>query len=354
MKQPLTCPRQWEAEALQDGRLDGIDRASFERHTASCASCRREVDALSALAERLSKVVPPPLTPLERQRMRSSLLSVANTRAIPKLRALIRWPGALALIATMIVGGTAIVMLARVPSQKLAVPVDDRPAPLVEVNASSDAVWTSDGHGSTTSITVRQGRVSFTIQALEREQRFLVRLPDGDLDVEGPRVDVSVEGNHTREVTVLSGRAVLHRRGELDLRLGAGDTWSRREPAATGVTPAESLPDPSNRPIPSSQKPAASVSEPSYRAGTLFGAAMTSFEASNYARADDELRQFSLAYPTDPRSEDAAYLRAVAQWRLGNQGQARALARAYLERYPNGLRRPEAQQLVASASDASL
>ena len=47
------CPRLFEAGAMRDGRLTGVERASFERHVTVCPACSREVQALEALAESL-------------------------------------------------------------------------------------------------------------------------------------------------------------------------------------------------------------------------------------------------------------------------------------------------------------
>ena len=50
MKRPA-CTRAWQAEALEDGRLSGAERASFERHAASCAECASELRALVRLRQ---------------------------------------------------------------------------------------------------------------------------------------------------------------------------------------------------------------------------------------------------------------------------------------------------------------
>ena len=50
---PAPCPRLFEAEAIRDGRRAGAELASFTRHTTVCPTCRREVQALDALAEAL-------------------------------------------------------------------------------------------------------------------------------------------------------------------------------------------------------------------------------------------------------------------------------------------------------------
>ncbi|MDB4996569.1 MAG: hypothetical protein JWM74_4001 [Myxococcaceae bacterium] len=82
-------------------------------------------------------------------------------------------------------------------------------------------------------------------------------------------------------------------------------------------------------------------------AGSRFQTAMVSFEAGDYARADTELELFARDFASDPRCEDAAYLRAVARFRRGDKVGAASLARAYLAAYPAGLRRIEARRLAA-------
>jgi TolA-binding protein len=91
--------------------------------------------------------------------------------------------------------------------------------------------------------------------------------------------------------------------------------------------------------------PPSATSRP--RAGERFDHAMAAFGAGRYADADAELEAFASSFPTDPRCEDAAFLRAVARFRLGDSKAAAALARDYLRDYPSGLRRAEARQLAA-------
>ena len=83
--------------------------------------------------------------------------------------------------------------------------------------------------------------------------------------------------------------------------------------------------------------------------GARFHTAMASFEAGDYERADSEFDAFAHEFPSDPRCEDAAYLRAVARFRRGDKFGAAALARAYLVAYPAGLRRIEARRLATKS-----
>jgi len=80
--------------------------------------------------------------------------------------------------------------------------------------------------------------------------------------------------------------------------------------------------------------------------GVEFTQAMAAFSAGSYGQAERRLLAFAARYPSDLRSEDATFLAAVASSRRGDQDGAGVLARKYLERYPNGLRRLEAERLV--------
>lgn len=77
MKRPA-CTRAWQAEALEDGRLSGAERASFERHAASCAECARELRALVRLRQGAEWLPASSPTPLEHRRQRQALLRRAS------------------------------------------------------------------------------------------------------------------------------------------------------------------------------------------------------------------------------------------------------------------------------------
>ena len=74
---------------------------------------------------------------------------------------------------------------------------------------------------------------------------------------------------------------------------------------------------------------------------------MRAYLAGDFATAEARFDAFCIDYAEDPRAEDAAFLRADARAKHGDFQGARAAARSYLKRYPNGLRRPEAERLAA-------
>ncbi len=95
-------------------------------------------------------------------------------------------------------------------------------------------------------------------------------------------------------------------------------------------------------------QPTASTSPPLRRtpAAETFEHGVASFRAGNFGLADEQLATFERAAPGDPRCEDAAYLRAVARWRMGDRETATRLGRDYLRAHPAGLRRVDATRIV--------
>ena len=77
-----------------------------------------------------------------------------------------------------------------------------------------------------------------------------------------------------------------------------------------------------------------------------FASAMSAFSSGNFGEAGKLFRAFAARHPADPRAEDATCLSAVASARRGDHENARLLAKRYLARYPNGLRRREAERLA--------
>jgi TolA-binding protein len=80
-------------------------------------------------------------------------------------------------------------------------------------------------------------------------------------------------------------------------------------------------------------------------ASNLFAQGIDAFRAGHYQEAELFWRSFLDRHGADPRAEDAAFLRAVGRARMGDAAGAGALAREYLQRFPRGMRRREAEAL---------
>jgi Flp pilus assembly protein TadD len=69
-------------------------------------------------------------------------------------------------------------------------------------------------------------------------------------------------------------------------------------------------------------------------------------ELGAYGDATARLDAFRRGHPNDARAEDAAFLQIVALERAGRRDEARKAARRYLDAYPHGFRRTEAEALA--------
>lgn len=364
------CPRAWEASAIEDGRLGPEGRVAFERHATGCADCKTEVAELSALRRYADADVRPEAPPLERRRLRAELLRRANEDAMaPRARGRAPLLGALAAAAIV-----ALFVLARRPGVGPAAPMSLATAATAhyEVRGQGAAQWHATQDGGTTRVSLVDGEASFHVEHLAPGERFLVALPDGEVEVRGTRFVVAVERGRTRRVQVTEGRVALRVRDARERELYAGEAWEQTTTSpppsvsATASAPATSqavatAPATERAPLPTAAPPAGSTpSAPSAPAATVsarpaptasasgarFHDAMAHFRAARYAEAEGAFAEFEATSPADPRAEDAAWLGAVSRSRAGDAAGAARLAQRYLDRYPQGLRRAEAEALV--------
>jgi hypothetical protein len=364
------CPLSWKAAALEDGRLEGADRVSFDLHASRCADCRAERKALAALYAQLREPPARALAPLERARRRASLLARANDRFVGQPRRRTRWvlaASVVVLLVLLVVAGRSRLGMQRPPAELAST------SPRFEVEEAPHAIWRTRSVGGTGRVELADGAARFSVERLGPNQRFLVALPDGELEITGrARFVAEVAFGRTSGVSSMAGDVVFRRREAPELVLHAGEGWTRTDVvvATSGDRDAEAPPAGAavaagNSDVTAARPPAvaASKKEPavgartaearssassSRIAGEKFDEAISSFVHGSYALADTQLIEFARAFPADSRCEDAAFLSAVARWRLGDAQGARSRAEAYLGAYPNGLRRGEAQRIVES------
>lgn len=360
------CARSWEAEAIEDGQLNHADRASFERHAATCVSCAREASALASLRRTMREFAAPEPTAMELRRARSGLLQQAHalqTRGRQTERP--RW-----LVVAVLCATTSLVLVAgvhfRARRSAQSSPVGALPGAGFEIVDVAGAAVTSRDEGGLTRAALSDGTAGFHVEHLAPGRRFLLVLPDGELEVRGTRFVVDVRSASTRRVEVTEGVVALRLIGESERVLVAGETWiaaprasataasvAAPEPAAGASTDAEHHAPSSHRADArkaAGPSPVASSSDAHVAANESFALAIDAFGAADYARADSLLASFLRDFAGDARAEDASFLRAVAHARMGDAPGATALAKAYLARFPQGFRRPEAEGLAYPAS----
>lgn len=370
---PRPCERRGEVEAREDARLDSEQLADLEIHVATCEACAAELAALTSLHEEMRTVPPleaaPHVVRAERDALLEKIEEKRNGRSAADSRRnawLMFAAAALAIVAFFTER-----LVTRHPPVPGDVAVQAPATPVFDVANVRDAVWQSKVEGGTVRGTLASGVASFHVEHLGPGQRFLLSLPDGELEVRGTRFTVRVREGATERVDVTEGVVALHIRDEKEVVLHAGERWPATTAALPSATVAPSVvkptgetppPDavrppaivvaaqarePRSAESPSPAPPSAVVSKGS-PASERFVAAMAAFNSGAYGRADSLLAAFVADFPADPRREDAAFLRAVAHERMGDHLGAAAHAREYLRAYPGGLRSNDARRLATA------
>jgi len=340
---PAVCARSWEVEAARDGRLSHKDLEGLRRHLTTCAFCRVEQQRLDALGETLRRLPPLPDDVVAARRMRHQLLADVNRLVIepaPVRRrvsrvALASALGALALLtlaaghwllrsrASQLALGSAAASSASQSSSEVH----------VEITAHGDAHWQKRQLGDELRIELEAGEISATIGQRRPGQLVRIQLPDGWIDDLGTVLSVQVEEQRTLSVHVFEGRVRLRLDGRDPVELGAGDNWTAAPVAiASGaaIAPAP-IPSPARTHLAGAQ---AVARPPTAATATHAGTATQVSGAQSDATTDSATARLA-------REEDEAYLHIVSLARAHQLNEARAAAKDYLLRFPNGFRREE-------------
>jgi hypothetical protein len=350
---PATCPRSFEAEAVRDGRLDGAERASFERHAKTCAACAYEVQALGALGQALGQRPFDSGDDLHVRRERTRLLAAFDRELVAPRRpaAAARW--LLAAAAVFAIGAAGLGAWRIRDTRAIA--------SRAEVDPEGTAAWSEHTEGDREVVVLERGALRIHVDHARPARHLVVLLPDGELEDTGTRFVVSAADGHTTGVTVQEGSVVLRVRGAAPVVLAAGERWAPAEPRAIeGLTPA--IADAPAPPAPialtggarrfpptASGAPerhvAGSASAGARDASVAFRAAMAALDRGDDRDAAAGFARFVAAHPGDTRAEDAAYLRVVALQRSGDDAEMKTAALDYLRRYPGGFRKAEVEAL---------
>jgi hypothetical protein len=352
------CPRLFEVEALRDGRLNGAELTSFERHMVSCSACSREAQALEGLARRLRASSSDTTDELRVRRERTRLLSAFNRSLVaPESRWAARRSLLLPAAVALVLGTLFAVWRLRAPERAAA-------APGIVVRADSAALWSERTESGRKKIVVERGALWIHVDPAPETGRLLVVLPDGELEDDGTTFSVSVEHGRTARVAVEEGSVILRLRGRAPLTIGPGKSWipdaeptasaaPETEPAPVVPAPVKPAPAalpsaPARTPAPSPAGPAPSASgtrETTSDASADFRAALAALNGGSGRDAAAKFTSFLQKYPRNARAEDAAYLRIIAFQRSGDTAAMKEASLAYLRHYPTGFRRAEAERL---------
>jgi len=271
------------------------------------------------------------------------------------------WLGRAALAAcvvavTLIVGG---VFLSRGVRGDVA--TSSRPV----IQADAAARWSRHTRAGRELVVLERGELRIRTQQVPGEPPFAVMLPDGELEDIGTVFSVAVMNGRTERVRVDEGSVLLKLRGRAPIMLHAGRSWQAPPPIPAPAPPLAPTPPPAASPTaevapsrastpartprvapPSTATAPTASAAPSDAASEDFRAALAAFNVRQLDAAARRFQRFGEQYPSDPRAEDAAYLRVLALERSGDVAGRQAAARAYLRRYPAGFRRAEVERLT--------
>ena len=115
----------------------------------------------------------------------------------------------------------------------LTVEPDAPKTPTYVITPSADGTWRTVEAGPTTRLSVGTGRFELHVDKVKAENRFLLTLPDGELEVRGTRFVVEVDASGTKSVSVTEGRVELRLQGKDIVELPAGHSWDRTTASAS-------------------------------------------------------------------------------------------------------------------------
>ena len=240
-----------------------------------------------------------------------------------------------------------------------------RPGPLAgAVAAGQGAVWAQAREGGVERVELSAGTLRVHVRPQGAGERFLVRLPDGEIEVRGTTFEVTARDGTTSHVRVDEGTVVLRLRGSPDQSLGPGTSWPASEASAAGsqeafagshdaftAGAASAVPAaPIARTAASRPRRASAAAHDGNDGAALYAEAMRSFREGRYDGAAAAFHAFTLAYPRASEAEDASFLEALSLARAGRADAAALAAERHLETFPRSFRQREAAVLVARAA----
>jgi hypothetical protein len=343
------CERSWELQVYRERQLGAKDAKSFERHLQACSECklRQQCDErLRVLGSAIGRDGPDELM---MRRLRARILRDVATGVGPREpRAWTRMAVAAGL--ALAVGGGAVWLTHARSGPKAAVrptvatavpsaaPVDDLTG---TITAATDARWRRSRQDDVERVTLSDGTIQVHVRPQRFGERFLIVMPDGELEVRGTTFEVTVAGGVTARVQVDEGVVELRLRGRDVVRLVRGEVWM--PPAPVTVNAPVHAPRP--RLEPSAPVAAAADDDASGYAGAV--------DLLRAGRGDDAaaaFHAFLLAHPGASQAEDASFLEAIALARAGRTDAAGLAAEHHLARFPASFHRREAAILVARAA----
>ena len=190
------CDRLWQLPEIRAGRLPAADVASFERHRPTCVHCTGAAAYDLALDRLIAAAPDRSPTELELRRLRVRVLADA---AMPPSRGahLSFGAAAVAIALALTLAGLAVGWRARTTSVAVELAAPSREPFAGTVSATAGAAWTQARDAGTERVRLDDGAIAVHVRKQGAGERFLVVLPDGEIEVRGTSFDVVVRaGRH--------------------------------------------------------------------------------------------------------------------------------------------------------------
>ncbi len=305
------CARAWEIEAGRDGRLQGRARESAEEHAEACVECGRERRFMEQLGRQLREIEAT-RDDLALRRLRRETLEHADR--VASGRPPRRPPKWLVPIIAIVAGLSATVWWPRAQPANTA-----RPEAYLTVSTpGGTARWHRRQSEGRDVITLNEGTLRLLVRRRVEDPRVFVNVPDGIIEDVGTAFRVTVRNGRTVELAVEEGEIIFHRSGLSEVRVAAGHSFG----------PVDAVPSTTAQPIASLN--VVPITGPH---GSLANVAVAATSAP-------------VSASVTPAEEDLSYLRVLGLLRDGKRVEARLAAKDYLDRFPNGFRRREVEQIA--------
>jgi TolA-binding protein len=223
------------------------------------------------------------------------------------------------------------------------------------------AQWRQVRQGTSELVTLADGDLSIHVRKQAAGERFIVDVPDGEIEVRGTTFEVGVRHGMTESVHVDEGVVVIRIRHREEATLRSGESWSPELGGPNATAPRAALPTPAPSQAilaPTTATPAngAQVAHPSLQARpgghavdetADYETAMGLYRGGQFKAAADAFHRFVTTYPTSGLSDDASFLEASALASAGRSDAAALAAERHLGRFPDSFHRRDDSILIA-------
>jgi hypothetical protein len=210
---------------------------------------------------------------------------------------------------------------------------------------SLSARWSQTREQGIERVKLDDGAIRVHVRHQASGERFLVILPDGEIEVRGTTFDVSVERGATTRVYVDEGVVELRIRDRGIVRLAADEAWSASPP------PRFASQKPSAPLHAAVAAPSLAVSPTAHEVdhGRDYASAIERLRRGQYDEAASAFHALAQAGPAT-QADDSSFLEAIALARAGRTDAAALVAERHLASFPDSFHQKEASILVARAA----